>query len=185
MSKDQRGFRVFAFLFVAAILLSIFGLWYGVTEAQDKAPTQFGNTCLEEMNNGRFRVHFGYYAERIETYSIGLLKPVGSVATLSTGNTVTTAVGIHQDWYMETVDSEKSSLFMIGFANDFGSQRVEFKANELTKCQKSAQVETIATPEPTPPPIKAKDDECPAYAVDSASGNKVCLWSLPKAGDYQ
>ena len=171
MVANDKGFRVLVGVFIAALILSIFGLFYGVTEAQDTVHTQFSTSCIEVLSPVHYRLHFGYTSTGVETFT------VSTVANVSISNTVTTDTGYHILGYVDaySTDSMVDNLITFTGANNIDVLHVN-TWNTTAACEGSS-VSPDATAEPAPETVT---DDCPAWAVDGATGEMICLWSLPR-----
>ena len=176
MSED-RGYRVIVAVFLIAVVLSILGIWYDVVNAQD-APepivTTFTAHCYT-VQGDKLTAYFGYSSNGVEHW-------------LGSGYDVTTQAGDYPDALSVTVDLlpapnlpdvtlgryvEYQDAAMAVFNGVDTTQTIHFDVSILPVCD---------APTVTPVPTV---DTCPAWAVDSATGGKVCLWSLPKGGEWQ
>lgn len=161
--------------FIVALVL--FVLYIQKANAQDLPTpivTKFSPHCYT-VTDDALTVYFGYVSNGIEHW-------IGS------GYDVTTQAGDYPDALSITVDLlpapdlpdvtlgryiEYQDAAMAAFNGIDATQTIHFDVSILPVCD----APTI-TPVPTV-------DTCPAWAVDSATGGKVCLWGLPKAGDWQ
>lgn len=159
MDRDKRF--VWSVILVAFVL-SILGMAHNA-HAQEPVETLFNYGCYEPLETG-YRFHYGYWSDGVDTY------------TVTDGAVVTTAAGWHDD--VGTFDGDAAALVI--FANDTQSQEMLFNVATLATC------EPVVIP--TPPPdvqLNTTSDTCPAWAVDGATGGKVCLWGLPRVGEWQ
>lgn len=176
MSIQDRGFRVLLGVFITAIILSIFGLLYGITEAQDTVHTYFSSECIEALSPVHYRLHYGYWSSGVETFE------VTTDATLSIGSTVTTEAGYHFLGYLDAYSPDSPKDFTVTFTGANDTHVLHLNTWTVTTPCEVSTVAPDATPEP---PSETIVDVCPAWAINGATGERYCMWSLPKVGDWQ
>lgn len=176
MTQSDKGFRVLVGMFIAALILSIFGLWYGITEAQDTVYTQFSPTCIEALSPVHYRLHFGYTSNGVETFE------VSTVASVSISDTITTAQGQHELGYLDAYSTDSMVDNIITFTGVNDTSDLHLNTWNTTIACKVSSVLPDATPEPAPGEVT---DDCPAWAINGATGEHFCIWSLPRVGSYQ
>lgn len=171
----NRELKFLTGILVATIILCLAGLMYGITSAQDTY-TLFSPTCVENLSPVHYRLHFGYTSSGGETFT------VSTFANVSIGDTITTELGTHELGYLDAYSTDSMVDNVITFTGDSSVDVLHLNTWDITSVCEVSSVLPDATPEPLP-------DEnvygCPAWAIDSASGQSVCLWSLPHVGDYQ
>ena len=174
MSKD-RGYRFIVAVFLIAVVLSILGIWYEVVNAQD-APepivTTFTVHCYS-VQGDKLTVYFGYSSNGVEHW-------------LGSGYDVTTQAGNYPDALSMTVDLlpapdlpdvtlgryvEYQDAAMAVFNGVDTVQTIHFDLSAMPLCGEAA--------------VPLQQDTCPAWAINGATGDRVCLWSLPRVGEWQ
>jgi len=171
---SDNGFEI-ALAIILIILVIIAGV-YRQTKAQDIVHTHFAPTCIETLSPVHYRLHFGYTSSGVEIFT------VSTVANVSIGDTITTAQGTYALGYLDayTADSMLDNLVTFTGAND--SSVLHMNTWQITTPCEGSSVSPDATPEPEPSTIT---DDCPAWAINGATGERFCMWSLPKAGSWQ
>ena len=174
MSED-RGYRFIVVIFLIAVVLSILGIWYDVVNAQDlpaSTVTTFSPHCYT-VTNDTLTAYFGYVSNGTEHW-------IGS------GYDVTTQAGNYPDVLSVTVDLlpapdlpdvtlgryvEYQDAAMAAFNGIDATQTIHFDLSAMPLCGE------IAAP--------LQQDTCPAWAINGATGDKFCMWSLKRVGEYQ
>lgn len=155
------------------------------TKAQDNPPvyTQFSAGCVETLGELHYRIHFGYVSDGVESFDVSFGNPNNGAAFINTPGRITTAAGVHDEWYLDAHTADSPYTFTVTFSN---AERVDvLNLNTWTRpaCSEGQYApDADATPEPAPETVT---DDCPAWAVDGTHGGMVCLWRLPKVGDWQ
>jgi len=163
---------LFLIAFGAALVLLILA---PKAKAQD-TQTLFSPTCIEVLSPVHYRLHFGYMSNAVEVFE------VSTVANVNIGNTITTAQGTHELGYLDAYSTNSMVDNVVTFTSANDSSTIHLNTWDITMPCEVSSVLPDATPEPTP---DADQYGCPAWAINGATGEKFCMWSLPRVGDYQ
>lgn len=167
---------IFAFL---VILLMVVVLGLQKAHAQDAPVATFFTTgCTERMGDIHYRIHFGYFSDGAEAFTVQLTNPNGGTAFINTPEHFTTQPGVHDDWYLDAHAEDSGSSFTVTFTGPTVSI-LTLNTWDTKPCADHQYGEYVpATPEPVL-------GDCPAWSYDSLAHTLKCLWDLPKAGDWQ
>lgn len=167
----QTKSRITAALLGAALLLSTLP-----AHAQEPVTTMFTVGCYDTLPDDRYRFHFDYWSDGVEAFDV------------SGGGVVVTESG----WHTSAGYVEGGYALAILLVGASGTQELSFHTERLTPCEPVVIPTAESTPDvelnltsdvvfnPTP-----QVDDCPAWSVESATGRMICLYDLPKIGDYQ
>lgn len=172
-------FEKFILFFLAFVVLVLFS--YIAAHAQDVQPVQtmFSAGCVERLGDLHYRIHFGYVSDGEDLYTAQFIKPDGSAAFINTPEVVRTQPGVHDDWYLDAHVEDTAFVFSVIFTSQTNLATVSLNTWDVPPCADGQYGDYIpATPEPV-------IDDCPAWSRDSATGGIICLWDLPRVGDWQ
>ena len=153
--------------------------------AQDNPPvhTQFSAGCIEALGELHYRIHFGYVSDGVEAFNVAFENVNNGAAFINTPGRITTAAGVHDEWYLDAHTVDSPYTFTVTFNNGTDSHVVALNTWTRPACSDGQYPpDADATPEP---PSETVTDDCPAWALESATGKMICLWRLPKVGDWQ
>lgn len=178
MQQNERGFNILVVIFIAAVILSIFGLWYGVASAQalpEPTVTTFAPHCYT-ITDGQLTAYFGYTSTGVERY-------------MGSGYDVTTQAGAYPDALSVTVEAfaaPELPVITLGHYVEYqdAALAVFNGVDKTVTIEFDVSVLPICGAEESPAPIPTVDS-CPAWAINGATGERFCMWSLPKVGDWQ
>lgn len=163
-------------MYLALLILLVVYMGVKRANAQD-APeptvTTFAPHCYTITDN-QLTAYFGYTSNGVDRY-------------FGSGYDVTTQAGEYPDALSVTVEAFPAPdlpVITLGHYVEYQGAMAAFNGitDTVTISFDLSTLPICGTPTVSPLP---QVDSCPAYALDSSSGQSVCLWSLPRVGDYQ
>jgi hypothetical protein len=150
-------------------LLVLFVCIRGLNAQQPYAGAHFSPDCYTPLDGDLYRFYYLYYADGVDTFDITDSEPI------------TTAQGWH--YQAGHIDGGASiTVLFVSQTVESESQEVRFNVGMMRECVDSVGV---PTPDITPTPTIEAVDTCPAWSVDGDKGGMLCLWELPRVGEWQ
>lgn len=164
MDRDKRLITSMLLIAFVVILATI-----GRVTAQPYAGAHFSPDCYTPLSGDLYRFYYLYHADGVDTFDVTNSEPI------------TTAQGWHyQAGHIDGVSS--ITVLFVSQTVEGESQEVRFNVGMMRECVDSVGV---PTPDVNPTPTIEAVDDCPAWSVESATGRMLCLWGLPRVGEWQ
>jgi hypothetical protein len=141
--------------------------------------TLFSAGCIERLGDTHHRIHFGYWSDGVEDFTVEFTNPNNGAAFINTPGSFSTSPGEHDDWYLDAHSEDSGYTFYVIFTSEAGSHTLALHTWDMPACADGQYTDTVPI---TPEPVVGN---CPAWSYESATGNIICLVDLPYARDGQ
>ncbi len=159
-------------------ICSLCGLFSSVVAQQPVRTFKVFPVCKQTWNTDFWMVHMSWTTN--QDFSI-------ASSVIENGIDGWNIIGAHPvDWMYAGTNDNSFSIVLI---DKYGNPAIQDITWTVTDGQgvSSSAVANMSAPTckplatPTPPLVQPIKDSCPAWAVQSATGNLICLWDLPVA----